>query len=68
MTPAERIEACRAAIQADIAELDRATKAADRPRATRDSPNPRQGRVWKALEALQESIDALMQAEKDSKQ
>ena len=68
MTPTKRVEACRLAVQADLAELDRATKAADRPRATRDSPNPRQGRVWKALEALQASADALMQAEKDSKQ
>ena len=68
MTPAERFEACRAAVQADIAELKRAMKAADMPRANRDSPNPRQGRVWKALEELQASTDALMQAEKDSKQ
>lgn len=67
MTPSKRVEACRIAVQADLAELDRATKAADRPRANRDSPNPRQGRVWKALEALRASTDALIQAEKDSK-
>lgn len=67
MTTADRLAACRAAVQTDIAELKRATKAADMPRANRDSPNPRQGRVWKALEALQASTDALIQAEKDSK-
>lgn len=67
MTPSKRVEACRIAVQADLAELDRATKAADRPRANRDSPNPRQGRVRKALEALQESVRALIAAQKDCK-
>ena len=64
MTAADRIAVCRAAVQADIAELKRAQKAADRPRENRESPNPMQGNVWKALEALQASVRALIEAEK----
>ena len=64
MTEADRFAVCRAAVQAAIEELKRATKEADRPRANRDSPNPRQGRAWKALEALQASVGALIEAER----
>ena len=64
MTHDNRLRECRAAVQADIEELKQATKEADRPRANRASPNPRQGRVWKALEALQASVRALIEAEK----
>jgi len=68
MTEADRFAVCRAAVQADIAELKRAQKAADRPRANRESPNPRQGKVWEALEALQASVRALIEAEKGGTQ
>ena len=64
MTAVNRLAVCRAAVQADIAELKRAQKAADRPRANRESQNPQQGKVWKALEALQASVRALIEAEK----
>ena len=68
MTAADRLAVCRAAVQADIAELKRAQKAADKPRENRESPNPRQGKVWKALEALQASVRALIEAEKGGTQ
>jgi non-homologous end joining protein Ku len=68
VTAADRLAVCRAAVQADIAELKRAQKEADRPRANRESLNPRQGKVWKALEALQASVRALIEAEKGSTQ
>lgn len=64
MTHADRIVERRAAVRAAIEELKRAKKEADRPRANRDSPNPRQGRAWKALDALQASVRALIEAEK----
>ena len=64
MTRDERIAACRAEMQSDIAELRNATKAADRPRKTRSSASPRQGRVWKALDALRASSLALIEAQK----
>lgn len=61
----ERIGVCRAAVQADITELRNAIKAADRPRKTRSSASPRQGRVWKAIDALQVSSRALIDTQKE---